>query len=575
MRDVAVVSFAQTPYVRRERRRNEVEMLMPVIAGGRQGARASSGRRSASRARAARDYLAGQSFSFVMARRRASARGRRSASRHVEMDGAWALYEAWVKIQTGEVDSALVYGFGKSSLGDLPEMLTLQIDPYTWRRSGRTRSASPRCRPAPCSTRPAGPSATWPRSPCAAGATRRSNPTRSVKGDFDVDELLAEPLPRVARCASTTARRSPTARRAIVLAAGDRRAQACASGRPGSAASTTASSRTSSASRDLDACRRRPSSRAQGGRSRRHDRRRRAARAVQPPGADPARARSGLGDDVRVNPSGGALAANPMMAAGLARIGEARRADPRGRRRDRAVAHATSGPCLQQNLVCVLEGDVMAERAAVIGIGQTKHDAKRTTSRWPAWCARRPMRALDDAGLDWTDIDAVVIGKAPDLFEGVMMPELFLADALGASGKPHAARAHRRLRRRLDGDRRGQPRAGRRPRARAHGRLREAVRVERHVGALDAHAVRSQAMVAGAGGYFAPLDPRLHPALRRARAHGHPRRGEGPPERAQEPLRAPASCRTSPSRWSRTRRCCGIRSATSRPARPRTAPARW
>ena len=34
------------------------------------------------------------------------------------------------------------------------------------------------------------------------------------------------------------------------------------------------------------------------------------------------------------------------------------------------------------------------------------------------------------------DIDAVVVGKAPDLFEGVMMPELFMADALGATGKP-------------------------------------------------------------------------------------------------------------------------------------------
>ena len=46
------------------------------------------------------------------------------------------------------------------------------------------------------------------------------------------------------------------------------------------------------------------------------------------------------------------------------------------------------------------------------------------------------IRALADAELTWTDIDAVVIGKAPDMFEGVMMPELFLADALGAAGKP-------------------------------------------------------------------------------------------------------------------------------------------
>jgi len=46
------------------------------------------------------------------------------------------------------------------------------------------------------------------------------------------------------------------------------------------------------------------------------------------------------------------------------------------------------------------------------------------------------LRALEDAGLTFADVDAVVIGKAPDLFEGVMMPEAYLADALGAAGKP-------------------------------------------------------------------------------------------------------------------------------------------
>ncbi len=63
----------------------------------------------------------------------------------------------------------------------------------------------------------------------------------------------------------------------------------------------------------------------------------------------------GLGDGVDVNPSGGALAANPMMSAGLIRIGESAQRIWSGQA-DRAVAHATSGPCLQQNLVCVLEG---------------------------------------------------------------------------------------------------------------------------------------------------------------------------------------------------------------------------
>jgi acetyl-CoA acetyltransferase len=64
----------------------------------------------------------------------------------------------------------------------------------------------------------------------------------------------------------------------------------------------------------------------------------------------------GLGDDVVINPSGGALAANALMVAGLIRIGEAAEQIRTGRAR-RAVAHATSGPCLQQNLVCVMEGE--------------------------------------------------------------------------------------------------------------------------------------------------------------------------------------------------------------------------
>jgi acetyl-CoA acetyltransferase len=62
----------------------------------------------------------------------------------------------------------------------------------------------------------------------------------------------------------------------------------------------------------------------------------------------------GLTDAVDINPSGGTLAANPIMAAGLIRIGEAASRVMNGSAQ-RTVAHATSGPCLQQNLVCVLE----------------------------------------------------------------------------------------------------------------------------------------------------------------------------------------------------------------------------
>jgi len=64
----------------------------------------------------------------------------------------------------------------------------------------------------------------------------------------------------------------------------------------------------------------------------------------------------GLDGDTLVNPSGGALAADTLMAAGLVRIAEAARRISSGDA-DRALAHATSGPCLQQNLVCVMEGE--------------------------------------------------------------------------------------------------------------------------------------------------------------------------------------------------------------------------
>jgi acetyl-CoA acetyltransferase len=63
-----------------------------------------------------------------------------------------------------------------------------------------------------------------------------------------------------------------------------------------------------------------------------------------------------LGDSTVVNPSGGALAANTIMAAGLCRIGEVATRIIAGEA-NRGVAHATSGPCLQQNLVCVLEAE--------------------------------------------------------------------------------------------------------------------------------------------------------------------------------------------------------------------------
>ena len=75
------------------------------------------------------------------------------------------------------------------------------------------------------------------------------------------------------------------------------------------------------------------------------------------------------------------------------------------------------------------------ERCAVIGLGQTKYQKRHdlTVDGLVRWAAKN---ALEDAELDWKDVDAIVLGKAPDALEGIMMPELSLADALCAVGKP-------------------------------------------------------------------------------------------------------------------------------------------
>jgi acetyl-CoA acetyltransferase len=60
-------------------------------------------------------------------------------------------------------------------------------------------------------------------------------------------------------------------------------------------------------------------------------------------------------DHANVNPSGGPLTGHPVMATGLIRVIEVAQRIKSGAA-NRGVAHASSGACLQQNLVCVLEG---------------------------------------------------------------------------------------------------------------------------------------------------------------------------------------------------------------------------
>jgi len=355
MREVAIVSFAQAPAVRRDQQHNEVEIVMPVVAEAvaRAGIERSEIGFTCS---GSTDYLVGVPFSFVMALDGVGAWPPIDES-HVEMDGAWALYEAWVRLQGGDVDVALAYGFGKSSQGDVPEVLSLMLDPYTvaplWPDAVSLAALQARAMIEK--------GMTTERAMAEVAVRSRkdalSNDCAQVKGEFDVDSILAEPY------ISSPLRKHDCApisdgAAAIIIAAGDRARSICkqTGGRPvwirgfdhridpqglgvrdltSAPSAALAAERAGVARGNVDV-----------------------AELYAPFTHQELLLRDALalGDDVKVNPSGGALAANAIMAAGLIRLGEAAARVGDGSA-NRAVAHATSGPCLQQNLVAVLEGE--------------------------------------------------------------------------------------------------------------------------------------------------------------------------------------------------------------------------
>jgi hypothetical protein len=108
---------------------NEIEMMAPVIEAVRADAGLGPDELDFT-CSGSSDFLAGAAFSFVMTVD-ATRPVPPIVESHVEMDGAWALYEAWVKLQLGEAQTALVYGYGKSSPGSLRDVLATQLDPYS------------------------------------------------------------------------------------------------------------------------------------------------------------------------------------------------------------------------------------------------------------------------------------------------------------------------------------------------------------------------------------------------------------------------------------------------------------
>jgi acetyl-CoA acetyltransferase len=355
MRDVAVVGFAQRQMKEMDGSPTCVELLVPIFAElfEQTGWTKSdidfwcSG---------SSDYLAGRSFSFVSAVDAIGALPPVNES-HVEMDAAWALYEAWVKIQTGEVDTALVYGFGKASAGVLRRTLAMQLDPYTM-----TPLWPDTVSIAGLQARQGIEQGLWDEKAMAEVAARSltaaiDNEYAVRKGATSVEEVLAEvvyadPLRR-SDCAPVSDGAAAMVISATDAPGFDRLDHRSREHRD--AVITGFEHRTDQlalGTRDLT---RSPSAELAG-------------RAAGAPTVDTAelhapfshqelilRRELDLSPDTEINPSGGALCGNPMFASGLVRIGEAARRVWRGDSR-RALGHATSGPALQQNLVCVMEG---------------------------------------------------------------------------------------------------------------------------------------------------------------------------------------------------------------------------
>ena len=352
MREVAIIAFGQTPNRRKELHRNDAEMVAPIVTAVLKGVGLS--RRDVDfTCSGSSDFLAGYSFSWVMAIDALGAWPPIQES-HVEGEAAWALYEAWVKMLCHEeIEVALVYGFGRQSMSSPRELMVLMNDPYLetplWPDAISQAALQARA------LLDAGLCTERDFADIAVRNLRHaeSNPLAQLSGRLDPDGLLktptiASPL-RKHDCPPIT-----DGACAVVLAAGDRARTLC--DRP-------AWIRGLAHRIDVQALGRRDLTRSHSARL-----------AAEAAGAIGTRVNIvelhapftpqdwilqrelEITEGTVINPSGGIHQGNPMMGTGLVRFGEVAARIIRGEA-DRGVAHATQGPCLQQNMVGVLEGE--------------------------------------------------------------------------------------------------------------------------------------------------------------------------------------------------------------------------
>ena len=490
------------------------------------------------------DYLTGGPFAFVLeprGRRRVAADlgvARRDGRRVGAVRGVGAAaarrHRHRARVRLGQV----VAVEARRDLGRSNSTRT------TSARSASTRRRSRRCRRARCSTRARRPSATSPRSSARSRRQREGQPERAGAGRRRRRRAAAGAVRRARRCAAHDLPPISDGAVAVVLARGDKaRSAVRAAGvdprpRPSHRGAPARHARPHVVAVD-------DAGGAQGRLRRRTASTSSSSSATFSPQELILRDALGLADGTNVNPSGGPLAANPVMATGLVRIVEVAQRDRRrhgatgARARDRRPGAAAQPR--------VRHGGGLAHGRALCG-RRRRPDAPQEAPRRrldARACARgRAARARGRRDARGPTSTRVVIGKAPDAFEGIVQPELFLADALGGGGQADAARAHRRQRRRLDVHRRRRTSS-----SRASTSVCSRVAWEKQSeGNAQWGLAGGRSGGIGAGGAFAPWIRAYIEPDRRARVHRLAGRGEGPSQRAEEPVRAPEDRRHHASR---------------------------
>ncbi len=350
MRDIAIVGYQQTDSVSDAGAVNEVEIIMPVLSRLYAQVGINNAQDVDFVCSGSCDYLQGAAFAFVAGVDALGAVPPIKES-HVEMDAAWALYESMLKIRMGHADSAMIYGFGKSSPGELPIVLSQQLDPYylapLWIDTISLAAMQAR------QMLDQGLITERDMAEVVSRSRRnaRNNPHAQLSGDVSVEDVLAQdsyvsPL-RKADCCPVSDGAS-----AVVIATVEKAQEW---GKPYAVISGIdhCIETHNLGMRDLtDSVSTRTAAERAGMNNGKVD----VAELYAPFSHQEiilTRA-LGLGEETSINPSGGVLAGNLMMASGLSRIGEVFNRIASGEA-ERGIAHTTSGPCLQHNLVTVLE----------------------------------------------------------------------------------------------------------------------------------------------------------------------------------------------------------------------------